>query len=381
MRLAGIDANTPDPAGGRILRDASGRPTGVFIDNAMDLITTKLPMPSPEKRARQLKKAAEVIAATGLTAVHEAGADNESIDALKRLADAGELPIRVYVMLADDDRLLEQWFASGPLLDYADRITVRAVKMYADGALGSRGAALLAPYSDDHDNEGLMLTTSERLTAVARRARKAGFQVCTHAIGDRGTRVVLDSYEAADVQPRDRFRIEHLQVAAPGDFERLAARGIIASMQPTHATSDMPWAEARLGSERIKGAYAWRTVLHVGAPLAFGSDFPIEQVNPFLGFQAAVHRQDVNGHPPGGWYPSERLSLGETLAGFTSGANYASFTEKVLGDVAPGRKADLTVIEGEGFPPELAKTTVRYTIVGGEIVYDSSTRPRSMSSK
>jgi predicted amidohydrolase YtcJ len=380
MKLAGITPSSPDPNGGRILRDATGNPTGVFIDNGMDLIEDVIPPPTDAHRRKQLIAATQEVVRRGLTGVHHAGADEQTVRVLKEMAEAGELPVRIYVMLSDNDKVLSDWFVRGPLINHADRLTVRAVKLYADGALGSRGAALIEPYSDDPSNSGLMLTTAEHIVDVARRARKAGFQVCTHAIGDGAVRTVIDSYEQADVRPADRFRIEHLQVVAPGDFDRLAERGIIASMQPTHATSDMPWAEARLGPERTRGAYAWRSVLHAGAPLAFGSDFPVEEVNPFLGFHAAVHRQDVDGHPRDGWYASERLSLAETLAAFSRGAAFAAFEEKETGDIAAGLRADLTIVATETIPAALPTTEVRYTIVGGKIVYDS-TRERSMSSK
>lgn len=369
LRLAEITAATPDPPGGKILRDTEGNPTGVFIDNATDLIDKVVPPASDEQRRRQLRAAMENIAANGLTGVHDAGADAQTIRVMREMADAGEMPIHVYSMLTDDAALLDQWFASGPLVNYGGRLTVRAVKLYADGALGSRGAALLAPYSDDPGNSGLILTPAEHLVDVSGRARKAGFQVCTHAIGDRAVRVAIESYEAAGVRPQDRFRIEHLQVVAPTDFDRLAARGIIASMQPTHATSDMPWAEARLGPQRTLGAYAWRSVLHASAPLAFGSDFPVEEVNPFLGIHAAVNRQDLEGRPESGWYPTERLSSGEALAAFTKGAAFASFSEERAGDIAPGQRADLTIIEGTTLPKELWKAKVAMTVVGGEIVY------------
>src|SRR5204862_7388899 len=235
-----------------------------FVDGAMSLIDTKVPPPSPELRKARVLAAARAIAATGLTEMHDAGADGATIAAVKQLIDEKKFPIRVYQMVSDDAALLDTWFRSGPLMAYGNRLTVRGVKLYADGALGSRGAALLAPYSDDPTNSGLLVSRPEHLLDVARRARAAGFQVNTHAIGDRGVRNVIDAYEGAGAIPAERFRIEHVQVVAPSDFPRLARSGIIASMQPTHATSDMYWAEARVGPERIKGAYAWRTVLDSG---------------------------------------------------------------------------------------------------------------------
>ncbi len=372
MRAAGVTAATRDPEGGRIIRDGNGNPTGTFIDAAMSLIDTKVPPPSPELRKARVLAAAKTIAANGLTEMHDAGADGSTVAAVKQLIDEKTFPIRVYTMLTDDAALLDTWFRSGPQIGYGDKLTVRAVKMYADGALGSRGAALLAPYSDDPGNSGLLVSKPEHLAGVAKRARAAGFQVNTHAIGDRGVRNVFEAYDSAGATPADRFRIEHYQVAALADFPRLARRGIIASMQPTHATSDMYWAEDRVGPQRIKGAYAWRTVLESGGRLALGSDFPVEAVNPFFGIHAAVTRQDQKHWPAGGWYPSQNLTLGEAIRGFTLDAAYAAFEETTRGTIEPGKLADLTIVHGDLYAmphADLFKAKVRMTVVGGEVVY------------
>ncbi|HEX8171771.1 MAG TPA: amidohydrolase [Thermoanaerobaculia bacterium] len=374
MRAAGVTAATKDPEGGRIVRDAGGNPSGVFIDAAMDLIDSSVPAPSQELRKSRVLAAARDIAAHGLTEMHDAGADGGTIAAVRELIDEKRMPIRIYTMVSDEPALVDTWLASGPLIDYGGRLTVRAIKVYADGALGSRGAALLAPYSDDPGNTGLMQVTPQHIADVARRARGRGFQVNTHGIGDRGVRSIIDAYEQAGVTPADRFRVEHFQIVAPEDFGRTVARGIIASMQPTHATSDMYWAEQRVGPQRIRGAYAWRTVLNAGGRLALGSDFPVEEVNPFFGIYAAVTRQDQKGWPAGGWYPEQRLTLAEALRGFTSDAAYAAFEEQSRGTIEPGKLADLTIVEGDFFnapSSDLFKTKVRYTVVGGEIVYDS----------
>jgi predicted amidohydrolase YtcJ len=364
LRAAGVTAATKDPDGGRIIRDASGNPTGTFVDAAMDLIEDHMPAPTHEQRKARVLAAANTIAANGLTEMHDAGIDAATITAVKELIDEKRFPIRVYAMLGDNDALLREWFAKGPLVDYGGRLTIRSVKLYADGALGSRGAALLEPYSDDPGNTGLMLAKPEHIEDVARRGKAAGFQINTHAIGDRGVRNVIDAYAKAGVAAGDRFRVEHLQVISPPDVPRLVERGIIASMQPTHATSDMYWAEARLGPERVKGAYAWRTVLDAGGRLALGSDFPVEEVSPFLGLSAAVTRQDQAGWPAGGWYPSQRLTLAEAIRGFTQDAAYAAFEEQSRGTIEVGKLADLTIVEGE-----LPMAKVRYTVVGGEIVF------------
>lgn len=375
MRAAGVTAATQDPEGGRIIRDASGNPTGVFVDTAEGLIDRAVPPPSFELRKARVLAAARKIAENGLTEIHDPGADDETIRAVRELIDEKRFPIRDYAMIADNARALDGWFARGKLIDYGGRLTVRSVKLYADGALGSRGAALLAPYNDDPGNVGLLVSKPEHLADITRRARAAGFQVNTHAIGDRGVRNTIDAYEAAGVTAQDRCRIEHFQVVAPSDFARVARDGIIASMQPTHATSDMYWAEDRVGPERIKGAYAWRTLLNSGGRVALGSDFPVEAVNPFFGIYAAVTRQDQKGWPPGGWYSGQRLTLAEAIRGFTLDAAYAAFEENSRGTIEPGKLADFTIVEGDLYSmpqSELFKAKVRFTVVGGEIVYSAS---------
>ena len=373
MRAAAVTAATQDPEGGKIVRDANGNPTGVFIDAASGLVESAQPPVTPEQRKARVLAAAEAIAATGLTEMHDAGIDGATITAVQELIDEKRFPIRVYAMLGDNDALLRTWFESGPLVDYGGRLTVRAVKLYADGALGSRGAALLAPYSDEPGNTGLLVSKPEHLQDVARRGRAAGFQINTHAIGDRGVRETINAYANAGVVAKDRFRIEHLQVISPPDVPRLVKHGIIASMQPTHATSDMYWAEARLGPERVKGAYAWRTVLNAGGRLALGSDFPVEEVNPFFGIYAAVTRQDQKGWPAGGWMTHEKLTLAEAIRGFTSDAAFAAFEEKSRGTIEVGKLADLTIVHGDLFNTpvtELYDVKVMYTVVGGEIVHE-----------
>lgn len=371
LRAANVTAAAKDPDGGKIIRDASGAPTGVFIDTAQGLVERAIPEPTFAQIKARVHAAAQQIARLGLTEIHDAGASGPTILAVRELIDEKRFPIRLYAMLSDDDALLRQWFADGPLIEYGGRLTVRSVKAYADGALGSRGAALLAPYSDDPGNSGLMIATPEHIEDVARRALAAGFQVNTHAIGDRGVRNVIDAYERAGVTGKYRFRVEHLQVIAPDDVPRLVQRGIIASMQPTHATSDMYWAEQRLGPERVKGAYAWRTVLNAGGRLALGSDFPVEEVNPFHGIYAAVTRQDQKNWPAGGWYPDQRLTLAEAIRGFTLDAAYAAFEEGSRGTIENGKLADFTIVEGDLFAmptADLWKAKVRHTVVGGEVV-------------
>jgi len=369
LRAAGITRATKDPAGGKIVRDAKGEPTGVLIDNAEGLVFAVQPEATPEQRAQRIRAAAAVAIAAGLTGVHDMGIEEATADAYRGLATAHQLPLRVHAYMtapASLDRLKTAPAAA------TGRFVMRGVKFYADGALGSRGARLYAPYSDDPKNIGLWRTEPAALTRGVEAAVAGGWEVAIHAIGDAGVGSVIDAYLAADkAHPGDhRLRIEHTQVIAERDVPRMAAAHAIASMQPTHATSDMPWAEKRLGPQRVKGAYAWRTMLDNHIPFAAGSDFPVEAVPPILGLYAAVTRQDAKGMPAGGWYPEQRMTLSEAIDGFTRGAAYAEGAEASRGVLAAGRHADLTVFDGKLAPDHsLLDLKVDYTIVDGEIVY------------
>ena len=376
LRRARITPRTADPDGGKIERDASGRPTGVFVDAAMDLVVKVIPEPSAAELRRLFAAGGKACAAAGLTGMGDAsGYDRKEIDVLRAMAREGALPIRVYATVGAGSKDLPAFLAGGPIQE--GRVTVRAVKILADGALGSRGAALLADYSDDPGNRGLLVTPAAKMDEVAIAGVKAGWQLWTHAIGDRGNRLALDAYEKAleAVKPKDaRLRIEHAQVLAPEEFPRFAKLGVIASVQPTHATSDMPWAEARVGPVRIRGAYAWRSLVSSGARLAGGSDFPVEQEVPLLGLYAAITRQDLSGRPPGGWYSDQRLTRPEALKLFTEDAAYAEFAEGRRGKIAPGFDADLTVLDRDvvaGTLPasEIPKAKVLLTVVGGDVVF------------
>ncbi|MEE9162789.1 MAG: amidohydrolase family protein, partial [Candidatus Neomarinimicrobiota bacterium] len=343
---------------------------------AMSLVQAVVPDPSPADIRRWLLAALDRAAQAGLTEIHDAGVDAATLDVVKELADEGRMSLRYYGMLdGDDDALLASYFDRGPLINYAGRVTVRAVKFYADGALGSRGAALLAPYSDDPGNRGLILTPQAELEAKVVRTLQAGFQPCTHAIGDRANRLVLDVYEralAAVGGSGFRPRIEHVQVLARRDVRRFPRLGVIAAMQPSHATSDMYWAEDRLGPQRVRGAYAWRQLLDAGAVIAGGSDCPVEPEEPLLQLYAARTRQDTAGWPEGGWYPRERLGGLEALRTITTGAAYAAFADTARGKVLPGYDADLTILSANpvnSSPAELLRTRVLMTIVGGRIVW------------
>ncbi len=384
LRRCDIGRDTPDPPGGRIERDADGQPTGILVDRATELVLAHVPPPDAAERLRRLRAAVAACNRAGLCGVHDAGVGATELGDLERLAREGDLTLRVYAMLdADDDSLLAAWFARGPGALAGGWVDVRAVKVYADGALGSRGAALLEPYADRPDTRGLLVTPPERIEAILREAFRAGFQPCVHAIGDRANRIVLDAIErletelgAARVRAL-RPRIEHAQIVDPADLSRFRRLGVIPSMQPTHATSDMDWAVTRLGPDRLRGAYAWRTLLEDGNVLAFGSDFPVEGVAPMWGVHAAVTRRAADGHPPGGWRPRECLDVAEALAGFTWGAACASFAEARRGRITPGRDADVTVLDGDPFavdPMAIRAIGIRATIVAGRVVYESSPR-------
>jgi len=343
----------------------------VLIDNAVGLVEAVVPAPTVEVRERRIRAAARRAIEVGLTGVHDMGIDDATAAVYRALAGARALPLRVYAFLSGDAANVER-LRRGPE-PAVGRFEMRGVKLYADGALGSRGARLYAEYDDDRGNRGLWVTEPEKLAFAVDVATSTGWQVAVHAIGDAAIGGVLDAFLAAQRKypGEHRPRVEHLQVLAPQDVPRLVESRAIASMQPTHATSDMPWAEQRLGAERIRGAYAWRTVLDKGVPLAAGSDFPVEEVSPLFGIYAAVTRQDGSGAPPGGWYPRQRMTLDEAIAAFTYGAAYAQFAEDTRGRIAVGRAADLTVFDGPlAADRSLLARKVALTIVGGEVVYE-----------
>jgi predicted amidohydrolase YtcJ len=379
LEALGVDASIQDPSGGRFLRDEAGRPTGVLIDNAMGVVAGRLPAPSPEELQRRLRLAARHCVERGLTTVTDMGVGEAGHQAYTALRRAGELPLRAALFLTDDAALLEHWFRRGPEIDPEARLQVRGVKLYADGALGSRGAALVEPYSDDPGNIGLLTSSGDHMADVARRAAETGFQVGIHAIGDRGGVVALDALERAlgGPGPKARFRLEHAQVMRVQDIERMARLGIIASMQPTHATSDMPWAGDRVGEHRLAGAYAWRKVLNAGGRLALGSDFPVESADPRLGLYAAVTRQDLQGKPSGGWLPGEKLTREEALRGFTLDAAWSLFLDHEVGSLEVGKRADLVVFARDPMTvpeAEIPKAEIDLTVVDGEVVYERGSR-------
>ena len=378
MRAVGRDlAGTWQPDGGKILRDAAGRPTGIFVDNAMLLLDQARPALDQATLERALSLGMQAAVQHGLTGVHDAGISLDELHRYQRLADRGAMPLRIYAMADGDAAALEALCRDGLYRHPSGRLQMRAVKLYADGALGSRGAAMLEDYSDDHGNRGLMVMSPEALAVASAKAKRCGVQVATHAIGDRGNRVSLDVYAealGAAAAGDHRWRIEHAQVLAAADLPRLAAMRVIASMQPTHATSDMPWAGDRVGPQRIVGAYAWRQLRDSGARLALGSDFPVESVDPRLGLYSAVSRADAAGKPAGGWMPQEKLTAYEALRGFTLDAAYAGFAEGELGSLAAGKRADFVVLAEDPLAvPDAALRSlqVRATYVDGKPVYEA----------
>ncbi len=376
MERAGIDEKTADPPGGRIERDGEGRPTGIFVDAAMDLVARRIPPLTAQQRAFALDAALAEMARLGLTAVVDAGIDAATFALYKRHADAGKLGTRIYALIGGTGEDFDAISRSGPLSGYGGGfLEVRGVKLYSDGALGSRGAAMLAPYSDDPGNRGLLFHAPTGMTAMIAKALGKGYQVCVHAIGDHANREVLDAFAAAYARVGGRAlrnRIEHAQVVAVDDIARFRELDLVASMQPTHATSDMNMAEDRVGGERIAGAYAWRRFLDQGTRIAAGSDFPVESANPFFGLHAAVTRQDHAGKPPGGWHADQAMTLTEALRAFTLDAAYAQHAERSIGTLEHGKQADFILVDRDIFavaPSRLWSTVVLETWVGGKRVY------------
>ncbi len=379
LALSDITAATADPPGGRIERDGQGAPTGVFIDNAMSLIRSHIPEPTGREKKEALLLAVKECNSLGFTSFHDAGQGSETIALYRELLAEGKLTLRCNVMLSGgSDSLLDELLPAGPTIGEGDGfLTIRSIKLFADGALGSRGAALLEDYSDDPGNRGLLVDDEERIFTVACRALEHGFQVCTHAIGDRANRVVLNAYERAfkkyPAVNDHRFRIEHAQILDGADIERFAALGVIASMQAQHCTSDMPWVPDRIGDARTaEGAYVWRKLLDRGVHVPNGSDAPVESANPFLGIYAAVTRRARDGKPSGGWYPDQAMTRKEALASFTVEGAFASFEEKLKGRLKKGMLADITVLSkniSAAPEEEIPDIEATMTVVGGKIVF------------
>jgi predicted amidohydrolase YtcJ len=375
LELAGISADTVDPEGGQIIRDADGRATGVLIDNAMDLVSdVKPPITDTDMQGFELT-ALKDLAGYGLTSVHDAGIKAQEVRAFQALRRENNMPVRVYAMLDVMDAANDAYLREGPLIDPENMLVIRSVKISADGALGSRGAALFEDYSDQPGQKGLLLVNDEQLDTHMSRAMAAGYQVNIHAIGDLANARVLDYYEQMIKRYNNgnlRHRNEHSQIIRPQDINRFAEIGVIASIQPTHATSDKNMAGDRLGQKRLEGAYAWKKLLDSGANLAGGSDFPVESPNPFFGLHAAVTRQGKDNQPPGGWLPGEKLTREQSLSLFTEDAAWAAHQENVLGRLLPGYAADFILVRDDYFkiPAEdIWKNKVLGTYVAGKKVY------------
>ena len=376
LQAAGITRETPDPPGGRIERDATGQASGVLVDKAMLLVEKVIPQPTQADLRDALKAALSHMNSVGLTGVGDAGINAAQAAVYRQMADQGLLTVRIYAMIRDTGADFQALSQRGPLIGYAqDTLNIRAVKLFADGALGSRGAALLAPYSDMPTQNGLLFMSERQMQDKIETALRAGYQVNVHAIGDAANHEVLDAFEGAykSVGGRQlRNRIEHAQVVTPADIPRFKQLDLIASMQPTHATSDKNMAEDRIGPQRLKGAYAWRTFLDQGTRIAGGSDFPVESDNPFFGLHAAVTRTDHSGQPPGGWHPEQAMTLLEAFRAFTLDAAYAEHQENSLGSLERGKWADFILIDRDLFkipPADIWKIKVEQTWLAGQRVH------------
>ena len=378
LKLAGIDANTPSPAGGEIVKDKNGQPTGVLIDNAEYLVTKLIPKADVEQLSAQLNAASEHLLSLGITSVHDAGISKQVYDFYQQQAQTGQLRFRIYAMISATDPQISDMLTKGHINTADDMLSIRSVKAYGDGALGSRGAALIEPYSDDKHNHGLLVTPQESLPSLFSQVLAANFQLNFHAIGDRANRLALQQFaKTFKIYPEntERHRIEHAQVVAVEDIPLFKELGIIPSMQPTHATSDMNMAEDRIGKVRLKGAYAWKTFLEQGSRVAFGSDFPVELANAFHGLHAAVTRQTPENEPKMGWIPEEKVTIEDALRGFTLDAAYAAFQDDKLGTLEIGKRADFIFIDRDIFKrpaSDIRDTQVLETWINGQQVFSKS---------
>lgn len=372
LEIAGITKETLDPPGGKIIRDSKGKPTGILIDNAMDLMFEHVPNNSDTYLKSKLDAAGQHLLSVGITSAHDAGISKAEYDYYLKRQAANTLPLRFYPMLWAPDPEFTKMLEKGVIGDQYDFLSIRSVKAMADGALGSRGAAMLTPYNDAPDSRGLLTLSKDNYKPLFDLVLSHGFQLNVHAIGDRANRMVLDQFEDSFNRiggQKLRNRMEHAQVISIKDIPRFIGLNIIPSMQPTHATSDKNMAETRIGKARLKGAYAWQTLLKQGSPLAFGSDFPVELANPFYGLHAAVTRQDRENQPKDGWFPDESMTIEQAFRAFTIDATYSAHQEKILGGLTVGKWADFILVDQDIFkmePKDIWRTQVLQTWIGGE---------------
>jgi len=384
MEIAGVNQLSKEnlksvtDEGGEIIRDKNGNPTGIFNELATSLIYKYMPSADDDRDRQAIELATQACLRNGITSFHDAGASRRNIEFFREAKKNGTLGVRLYVMLSGDDKaLVNEWLASGIEIDSSNWLTIRSIKLYGDGALGSRGAWLLEPYIDRKDFYGMATLPMDTVLVTSRKALKAGFQVCTHAIGDRANREILDRYEVAfkeNPTVKDhRFRIEHAQHLSPSDIPRFGQLGVIPAMQAIHMSSDRPWAIDRLGEKRIKeGAYMWQSLLKSGARIVNGTDSPVEPINPIASFFASVTRQTLQGQPAGGYEAQEKMTRVQALKSYTLDAAYGAFEEDIKGSIIPGKLADFTVLSKDLMTiadDQILSTEVVMTIVGGKVSY------------
>lgn len=386
MQIAGVNQlsvetlkqNTEE--GGEIIRDEWGNPTGLFNERAQTLIAQHIPENTEESDTQALELAIKACLRNGITSFHDAGASRSSIELFKKFKQQGKLNIGLYVMVTGfDPKLVYENFRNGPTIDSLGNLTIRSIKLNCDGALGSRGAWLLEPYSDRTDFHGMATLSMDTVLKISREGLKYGFQICSHAIGDRANQEILNRYESAFTESPDkakdvRYRIEHAQHLAPMDIPRFAKLGVIPAMQAVHLSSDRPWAIDRLGEKRIKeGAYMWQSLLRSGAKIVNGTDVPVEPIHPIASFFASVTRQTLKGEPEGGYEPEEKMTREQALRSYTLDAAYGAFEEKIKGSIEVGKLADFTIFTKDIMTipdKELLNTEVAATVVSGKILYD-----------
>jgi predicted amidohydrolase YtcJ len=385
MEIAGVNQlsveslNKGSVEGGEIIRDAQGNPTGLFNENAEEIIARFIPDSDEERLTQAFELAMKACHRNGITSFHDAGVGRESIALFKKLKNDGKLSVRLYVMITGWDRdLVHEWLKHGPEVDKENWLTIRSIKLNCDGALGSRGAWLLESYTDRADFFGMATLSMDTVLATSQKALKSGFQVCSHAIGDRANREILDRYETAfkeNAGVKDhRFRIEHAQHLHPNDIPRFGQLGVIPAMQAIHMSSDRPWAIDRLGEKRIKeGAYMWQSLLKSGAKIVNGTDAPVEPLNPIPCFYASVSRMTLKGEPVGGYEPEEKMTREQALRSYTLDAAYGAFEEGIKGSIEPGKLADFTIFSSDIMTVsemEILKAEVAMTIIGGKVVFE-----------